>query len=247
MRFTRATAIAGLIGACIVGIPAQPADADRTAQTPYIPKGADIPTQAPGPETFIVFDAGIGPSISNPVTSGALRGTAWGFFGADEFNLLNAADMDFELKYKRYSYVPVQNFTGTDSSLSAHLNMQLNPYYKTYAGLGYIKFTNDYGFPRLGGVGVGAGKLPMLDRKFSLSGSFYWYPNVNGTCSAQVCTAGATVFAYSTFDYDLAGTYTLRSRLFLNAGYSGDRLGAKASAPSNISHSGVYAGLGLHL
>jgi hypothetical protein len=246
VRFTRAMALVSLVGACIGGMPAQSAYAYNTAQVPYIPKGADIPTEPPAPETFIVLDSGIDPRISNAVTGGALHGASWGFNGASEFTLLDAVKMNAELRYKHYSYVPIQNFTGMDSNFSAHLNMQLNPN-KTYAGLGYIKFSNNYGFPPLGGLGAGVEKLPMLDRKFSLSGSLWYYPNVNGTCSAQVCTGGATIFAYSTFDYDVAGTYTLRSRLFLNAGYSGDRLGAKASAPSNISHSGAHAGLGVRL
>lgn len=246
MRFTRAMALVSLVGVCIGGMPTQPADAYNTAQVPYIPKGADVPTEPPEPETFIVFDSGIDSRISNAVTGAALRGNAWGFNGASEFTIIDTVKMSADLRYKRYSYVPVQNFTGMDGNFSAHLNMQLNPN-KTYAGLGYIKFSNNYGFPHLAGLGAGVEKLPMLDRKFSLSGSLWYYPNVNGTCSAQVCSGGPTTFAYSTLDYDLAGTYTLRSRLFLNAGYGGDRLGAKASAPSNISHSGAHAGLGVRL
>jgi hypothetical protein len=246
MQFTRVAALLSLVGACIGVMPAQPADAYKTAQLPFVPKGADIPKEPPEPETFVVFDAGFDPSISNPITNGALRGSAFGISGASEFTLLDSVKLDAELKYKSYSYKPVTNFTGMDGSLSGRLNMQLNPN-KIYAGLGYIKFTNNYGFPRLGGLGVGIGKLPLLDRKFSLSGSLYYYPNINGVCSAQECNGGPYAFAYSTLDYDLAGTYALRSRLFLNAGYGGDRLGAKASAPSNISHQGAHMGLGVRL
>jgi hypothetical protein len=247
VRFTPAMALVSFVGACIGGMPAQPADAYRTAQVPYIPRGADIPTEPPAPETFVVFDSGIGPRISNAITGGSLRGNAWGFYGVSEFTVVDAVKMNAELRYKRYSYIPVQNFTAMDGNFSAHLNMQLNPDKKLYAGLGYIKFKNNYGFPHLGGLGAGIEKLPVLDRKFSVSGSLWWYPNVYGACSALVCAGGPTIFAYNTLDYDVAGTYSLWSRLFLNAGYSADRLGAKASAPSNISHSGAHAGLGFRL
>jgi hypothetical protein len=243
VKFTRAIALVGLVGLCFFMMPIRSVLAD----IPYIPKGAAVPKATPQPETFVVFDAIFDPRITNFTTSSAISGASGRSFdmrGAAEFTVLEIP-LDVEARYQRYDYVPVQNFTGIDSSVSVHLNTQVNPQ-KIYAGLGFVGFSSNDGLPNIGGLGVGVSKLPLLERAFSLSGGFWYYPKVKGVCSTQICGA-PTILAYSALEYDLGATYALRSRLSLNADYTGDHLNGKTSFLENISHSGMRAGLGLHL
>jgi hypothetical protein len=218
------------------------------AELPHVDKGQDPAKPTPQPETFIVFDAIFQPHIMNIVTRGSsigVSGRSFAVHGAAEFTLVGAP-LDFELRYQRYNYRSLQSYSSIDSSLSAKVGMQVHPE-KIYAGLGYIGFADNYGFPALGGLGVGLTKLPVLERKLSFSGNFWFYPHVRGLCGVRVCTNGATMFAYRAMEYGLGATYGLGSRFFLNAEYTGDRLSAKTGSPIGPTYSGGQAGLGLHL
>jgi len=141
------------------------------------------------------------------------------------------------------SYVP--GFTATDTDIDGRLGLKVvDP--RIYIGIGYLSRSENYGYPRQGGVGFGLEKLPDLDQAFSIYGSVYYYPNV----SANYTIGGvAGQFSYRDLKYQVGATYTIGSftgfGLFIDGGYEGDSLRVLNLAPAPSTHSGAYLGLGL--
>lgn len=210
--------------------------------------GPAIPVPPPPAETFIAFDAISKASVSNEVTPGKVRGTGRSsqFRAASEFILFDSIPLDFELNIRTYAYKPVPQLVAQDEDVEFRLLMQMSPYRKIYAGLGYMTAFNNFAFPPIRGLGLGIEKLPFLDRRFSVNGGLWYYPNVSGLCPS-ICAGGPYTLSYRDLQYDFGATYLWGKHLFLDAGFLYEHLGAKYSAPSDITHSGMRAGLGVHL
>nr|MDQ6933263.1 hypothetical protein [Candidatus Eremiobacteraeota bacterium] len=119
---------------------------------------------------------------------------------------------------------------------------------RIFIGVGYMQRVTNYGYPRLHGIGAGIEKLPDLDNTFSVYGSLWYYPRLNGTCGIDVCPSGPFKLSYRALKYQLGAALNLgKGPLFIDLGYLGDRLRSQQNAPSGINQQGAYAGLGLHL
>lgn len=145
------------------------------------------------------------------------------------------------------SQVFVPAFGPHDVEADARLGLKiLDP--RIFVGVGYMQRLTNYGYPRLHGIGVGIEKLPDLENTFSVYGSLWYYPRLNGTCGVDVCPSGPFKLSYRTLKYQVGGAVNLgKGPLFIDFGFLGDRLRNQQNAPSNINQQGAYAGLGLHL
>ncbi|MBV9972968.1 MAG: hypothetical protein JO135_06505 [Candidatus Eremiobacteraeota bacterium] len=118
---------------------------------------------------------------------------------------------------------------------------------RIYLSATYLQRTNNYGYPRLSGYGVSLEKLPDVDQILSLYGGAQYYPIVRGNFT----DAAGTTFnlAYHVLRYDVGLTLkpSTYSPLFIDAGYLGDNSHNAGNAPSNITRSGPYVGIGLTL
>jgi hypothetical protein len=145
--------------------------------------------------------------------------------------------------------VPV--FLARQSTLDARLEYQIaDP--RVYLGVGYLQTGNNYGYPRLRGVGVGIEKLPELRPGVSVYGSAFYYPSASGTytvASAGSSNLGASYRQqYQVTKLDIGLALVLRHfPVFLYGGFSGDEYHVKQNAPINQTHNGPYIGLGLKL
>ena len=237
----------------------QPAPPAPLAQRPVVPPGPPIPKDTPQPETFVAGDVAIAPTVANAFSPKENGGTGRSFDvrGATEFSLFDVP-LDVDGEYAAYAYdhpagpvsvlggsgsTFVPGFGARDSEIDVHLGAQINPQ-KIYVAIGYVSLGNDYGYPRVGGLGAGFEKLPVLSRAFSYDASVFYYPNVSGGCAAGQCPAGATL-SYGLLTYSAGLTYAF-GPVFVEAGYRGDEGTKKASAPIGFSHDGPFAGLGLH-
>jgi hypothetical protein len=167
-----------------------------------------------------------------------------------------------------YGQTEVPSFVAKDSDLDGHLGIRIaNP--RIYVGVGYLHREENYGYPKLNGLGFGLEKLPDLDRPFSVYASAYDYPNVNAdftypqdlyTCPPGGTAACAPGSLYGTtakltdrfLTYQIGVTLLLTGArdpfgLFLDGGYLGDSIRAKALSPSDAIERGAYLGLGLKL
>lgn len=143
--------------------------------------------------------------------------------------------------------VPV--FRARQNTLDGRLEYQIAAP-RIYIGVGYIQASNNYGYPRLSGVGVGLEKLPDLTDGLNWFGSAYYYPTASGnyTNSNPASSTFGTTFRqqYQIVKYDLGLALVLaRFPVYVYGGFSGDRYVAKQNAPINQTHSGPYIGLGV--
>ena len=117
-------------------------------------------------------------------------------------------------------------------------------------GVGYLGLATNYGYPKLNGWGFGLEKLPDLENTFTLHGSYFYYPNMNGqyTVNDPNSTNFNVVYTqkYQVQVYDVGLDYVFSHSIpvYLYAGWNGDVYVAKANAPVNQTHSGPYVGLG---
>jgi hypothetical protein len=218
-------------------------------------------------EAFIAGDWIISPKVYNEFSPGNTgKGGNYNIKAGYEFNLFNLPWV-IEGDYRRFSYphnagalidgvLPpappdqgwvtviggggqtfVPAFTAQDSDLDARWGLKVaDP--RIYVGVGYLWRSGNYGYPKQGGFGFGAEKLPDLDQPFSVYGSLWFYPNVKGT---------GPDLAYRILKYDIGGTYNFgKSPLYLDFGFLGDSGRNKTNAPSDFSHNGPHVGLGLH-
>ncbi len=81
------------------------------------------------------------------------------------------------------TYVP--GFRATDTDIDGRFGLKVvDP--RIYVGVGYLSRSENYGYPRQGGVGFGIEKLPDLDQPFSVYGSVWYYPNVSASLPTSV-------------------------------------------------------------
>ncbi len=238
--------------------PALPVPVHHATATPPQPRqtvapGPPIPKDTPPPETFVAGDVAIAPRVANafsPNESGSTR-QSYDVHGAAEFSILDIP-LVLDGEYAKYAYQHpagavtvlggegatfVPAFEGRDTDVNVHLGVQVSPA-KIYAAVGYASLGNDYGYPRIGGLGLGIEKLPYLNKPLSYDASLFYYPNVSGS-------SGSNTLSYAFLTYSAGLTFSF-GPVFLEGGYRGDR-GFKKSAPAGVSHDGPFAGLGVHL
>jgi hypothetical protein len=239
---------------------------------PPPPTPSPAPTAKPiNYEKFIVGDYVFHPKVYNEFSGGITgNNTSYAVRGAIEFPAFNLPWM-VEGDYRSYAYqhngnfprgtnpasVPgdpgnvsviggggqtyVPGFTARDTDIDGRLGLKVvDP--RIYVGVGYLSRSENYGYPRQGGVGFGIEKLPDLDQPFSVYGSVWYYPDVNANF-------GGANFAYRDTKYQVGATYTIGSftgfGVFLDGGFLGDSYRNKSLAPSDSNHSGAYVGLGI--
>jgi hypothetical protein len=148
--------------------------------------------------------------------------------------------------------VYVTAFTAQEDDVDAHFALKvLEP--RIYVGIGGLFRKYNYlGYPTLGGIGFGIEKLPDLDQPFSVYGSAFYYPNVSGTYTYPSSrflgslSGSQITLAYSEWKYEFGGTVGLGKNAFFDFGYLGEKLNAKANAPTGVTINAPYVGLGLH-
>lgn len=147
------------------------------------------------------------------------------------------------------AFTPV--FLARQSSLDARLEYQVaNP--RIYVGAGYIQTGDNYGYPRLTGLGVGVEKLPDLRPGISYFGSVFYYPSASGNfvvASAGSSNLGTTYrqqYQITKLDIGLALVFE-NSPVYVYGGFSADQYTAKQNAPIGQTHAGPYLGLGVKI
>jgi hypothetical protein len=151
------------------------------------------------------------------------------------------------------AYVPAM--WAHENSFDAHLGLKvLNP--RVYVGVGYYtKGYNYTGFPRVAGYGLGISKLPDLDHPFSVYGSYYYYPSVNGTYTypnnAFFGTLANTniplAYGVSKWKGGAALSFGKNGGVYLDAGIAGENFSTKSNAaPIGTNVAAPFAGIGFH-
>jgi hypothetical protein len=265
--------------------PPPPPTAPPTAPPTEAPTPPPTPTPAPKPtvyyEHFIVGDYLFNPKVYNEFSGGNKGvGASYAARAAVEFPLFGLPWMlggDYEqYRYPHndggtglpgdpgfvtvvggYGQTEVPSFTAKDSKLEGHFALKVaDP--RIYIGVGYLNVQDNYGYPKLNGVGFGAEKLPDLDQTFSVYGSVYYYPSVTGNYTYPTdpfTSAGALAgtvgkLSYRDLDYKIGVSILLTGNkdpfgIFLDGGYMGDSDRGKSLSPGDNTHSGAYIGLGL--
>jgi len=150
-------------------------------------------------------------------------------------------------------YAVVDSFRAKQSTLDGRLEYNIGAYPGLYIGVGYLQAANNYGYPVLHAAGAGLEKLPSFDQGWSWFGSAFYYPNANGTwlnSDATSSTFNETFKqSYNIIKYDLGLNVNFSgSPFYIYAGYSGDRYIKKDNnEPIDQTHSGPYAGIGVHI
>lgn len=244
------------------GVSAAPPPAALTPppRRAIVPPGPPIPRETPEPETYVVVDTAISPKVYNAFSPGnnGASGSSFGARAASEFSVVDVPLL-VDAEYTTYAYphmtAPVTAigsasssvvpaFTARDTQLDVHLGAQLSPA-KYYVAVGYGSISTTYGYPRVGGVGFGFEKLPLLREKISYEASAFYYPHMSGACTAS-CPPGVNSIAYGVLTYRAGVTYAV-GHGFIDVGFQGDRGYRKAGAPVGFQHDGAYAGLGVRL
>jgi hypothetical protein len=115
---------------------------------------------------------------------------------------------------------------------------------RIYGAVSYLTRGSNFE-PREHGIGYGLEKLADVDQNFSLHGSVFFYPNVNGRYN--VGGVGAYGVSYREVRYTIgASIQPNHSPVFLDAGFLGDRSKVRTDAPVGFNHQGPYVGVGIH-
>jgi Copper amine oxidase N-terminal domain len=256
-------------------IPATPPPTPAPTATP-IPPPPPTPTPAPVAtpykDLYVAGDYIISPKVYNEFSPGNTGSNNSGGFsyrihGAAEFDLFNLPWM-FEGDYRQFNY-PATNqfvtaigglfqyrpngpvpFNAHDYDLDTRIGLRvLNP--RIYVGVGYMWRSNSMGYPKQSSFGIGAEKLPSLDKTFDVYGSLWYYFSVRGICQCQTSFgpspfSGPYTIGYAVLKYDIGATYSPQgSPVFFEVGFLGDHGAAQMSAPISFSENGIYGGFGL--
>jgi hypothetical protein len=260
-----------------IAAPPPPPPPSPTPVPTEAPTPTPTPTPSPAPtvyyEHFIVGDYLFQPKVYNEFSPGNKGvGASYAASAAVEFPLFGLPWMlsgDYEtFRYPYTGATPVtvvggysqtfpNAFTAKDNDLEGHFGLKVaDP--RIYVGVGYLNVQDNYGYPKLNGFGFGVQKLPDLDQVFSVYGSVYYYPTVNGnytyptdafTTAAGLAGTSAKL-AYRDLNYKIGVTILLTGTkgefgVFLDGGYLGDSDRGKTLAPGDATHNGAYLGLGL--
>jgi hypothetical protein len=253
--------------------PPSPPPPPPTVAPTVAPTPSPSPTPVPAPkvsyEKFVAGDYIFSPKVYNEFSPGnSGKSGSFAARGAVEFPLFGLPWM-VAGDYRQWSYphncadpvnftdpacavtiigsagaVGVPAFTVKEYDADARLGFKVaDP--RIYIGVGWMFRSGNYGYPKLNGLEFGAEKLPDLDQPFSVYGSVYYAPQIRG----QFSDPSGNIFTleYRVLKYQVGGTFDFgKSPIFLDFGYLGDRMTNKQNAPSDESHNGPYAGLGIH-
>ena len=144
-------------------------------------------------------------------------------------------------------------FNGNDQNLTGDFGIRVMGGFlpRVYFIEGYMTDYNNYGYPRLGGIGYGLEKLPDLDRAFTYYGKWWYSQSIKGHYDAF--PVGSTVYpggtlSYKVQKYDAGINWNLaggKSPWFVDAGYAGEGWHASINAPASRLLNGPYVGLGV--
>jgi hypothetical protein len=239
--------------------PPPPPTPEPTVAATAAPTPTPAPTAKPvSYEKFVAGDYIFSPKVYNEFDPGnAGKNSSYAGRAAVEFPLFGLPWM-VAGDYRQYQYpaaggnvtvvggngsTAVPAFTAKEYDFDARLGLKVaDP--RVYVGIGYMWRATNYGYPKLTGAEFGVEKLPDLNQPFSIYGSAYYAPSVKGNFTDPL----GNVFNldYQILKYQVGGDLTFgNSPVFLDFGYLGDRETAKVSAPSNATHNGPYAGLGV--
>ncbi len=252
----------------VTATPPPPAPAPTEAPT-TAPTTAPTPTPAPAAtpykDIFVAGDYIFSPKVYNEFSPGNKGTNSYSIRGAIEFDAFNLPWM-LAGNFERFQYPHncaglgdlgcnvttigqtgqtfVPAFTARDQDVDARFGLKVaDP--RIYIGVGYLWRTNNYGYPKQNGFGFGAEKLPDLNQSFSLYGSAFYYPNVKGNYTDPGTGVGYQL-AYNILKYQIGATVAFgKSPVFLDLGWMGDNGKNKTNAPSDFSHNGPYAGIGI--
>jgi len=262
--------------------PPAPSPTPEPAQTPAPQPSATPPPIAPRVhyEHFVVGDYLFDPIVYNELSPGNKGvGTSFALRGAVEFRFglpwMLAGDFrSYHYPHNsglpvpgdegnvtvigRYGQTFVPAFVARDTDVDGRFALKIaKP--RIYVGVGYLHREENYGNPKQNGFGAGLEKLPDLDRRFSVYGSIYDYPDVTANYTfvnedpyveATGLFGTTAKFSDRVLRYQIGASLMLAGvhsefGLFVDGGYLGDAIHAKSLAPSNASHNGAYAGVGL--
>jgi hypothetical protein len=241
---------------------------------PPPPLATAAPTASPTPapkshayEHFIVGDYIGAPNVSNqfsPNSSNTIWGPSYAGRAAVEFGV-NHVPFMAEGYAEQYAYTHpagrvgtignggsafVPSFSPIDGDVSARLGVKVaNP--RIYVAAAYMVTSNNYGYPRTHGFGYGVEKLPDLDRTFSFFGSYYYYPENEGSFTDPT-TGSNFLLQYRFQQYQAGIAYNLpfaafkTGGIFFEAGFMGNQSTNKQFLPVNGHESGGFAGFGIH-
>jgi hypothetical protein len=250
----------GFVSPATVSAALPPAVLTPLPRRAIVPPGPPIPVDTPEPETYVVAEAVISPKVYNAFSPGnnGTTGSSFDVRAATEFSVIDLPLL-VDAEYATYAYPHmtgpvtaigsasssvVPAFTARDTRLDLHLGAQLSPQ-KYYVAVGYGSISTTYGYPRVGGVGFGFEKLPLLKNKVSYEANAFYYPHMSGACTVS-CPPGLNSVAYGVLTYRTGVTFSV-GQGFIDAGFQGDRGYRKAGAPVGFQHDGAYAGLGVRL
>ena len=143
----------------------------------------------------------------------------------------------------------VPQFQAINSDASARIGIKVaDP--RIYIAAAYLWTANNYGYPRMTGVGFGAEKLPDLDKTVSFFGSVYYYPQVQGNFTDGSGTTYQVEDRFLQYQAGLAYSVPFglfkNSGVFIEGGFMGNNTNNKQFLPSNGHESGGFAGIGIH-
>ncbi len=246
--------------------PPTPAPTEAPTAAPTVaPTPTPAPKATPYKDIFIAGDYIFSPKVYNEFSPGNTGNGSYSVRGAIEFDALNLPWMlagNFEsFQYPHncagvgdpqcnvttigqtgQTFVP--GFTARDQDIDARFGIKvIDP--RIYVGIGYLWRSNDYGYPKLNGVGFGGEKLPDLNQPFSVYGSVFYYPNAKGNFTDPGTGIGYQL-AYNILKYQIGATVGFgKAPIFLDLGWMGDNGKNKTNTPGDFSHNGPYAGLGI--
>jgi len=235
------------------------------------PTPTPMPKATPYKDIFIAGDYIVSPNIYNEFSPGNGGNSDYTVRGAIEFDALSLPWM-IEASYTNWQYphncnasgpanascfvtaiggrfsTIVPAFTAVNRDGDVRLGLRVaNP--RIYIGVGYIWTSNNYGYPNMSAVGVGAEKLPDLNQALSFYGSIYYYPNLKGTYTNNAITPPFPTsygIGYNLLKYNIGVNYVIgNSPVFIDLGYMGENGANKNNAPISYTFNGPYAGLGI--
>jgi hypothetical protein len=139
----------------------------------------------------------------------------------------------------------VPQFQAIDGDAGARLGVQFaNP--RLYIAASYITTSSNYGYPHFHGFGGGLEKLPDLDKKISLFGSAYYYPQLQGSFTDQFGNSFAVSYRFLQYQAGVTFSPDPKSGFFIEGGFMGNSINNKNNYPGNGHESGGFAGIGYH-
>ena len=140
----------------------------------------------------------------------------------------------------------VPQFQAIDGDAGGRVGVQFaNP--RLYIAASYITTSSNYGYPHFHGFGGGLEKLPDLDQTFSIFGSAYYFPQLQGNFTDPTTGAGYAV-SYRFLQYQAGVTFSpsKKSGFFIEGGFMGNNINNKNNYPGNGHEAGGFGGIGFH-